>query len=50
MKFDLTIGNPPYNKGVDIEIHKSFSGISKRIVFVHPSTYLISHKRKSFDK
>lgn len=50
MKFDLTIGNPPYNSGVDIDIHKAFSGISKRIVFVHPSTFLISHKRNSFNK
>ena len=50
MKFDLTVGNPPYTKGLDIDIHKSFSGISERIVFVHPSTYLISHKRSSFQK
>ena len=50
MRFDLTISNPPYNKGVDIDIHKVFSDISKRIVFVHPSTYLISHKRRSFEK
>lgn len=50
MKFDLTIGNPPYTSGVDIDVHKSFSGISKRIVFVHPSTFLISHKRNSFKK
>ena len=50
MRFDLTISNPPYNKGIDIDIHKVFSKISKRIVFVHPSTYLISHKRSSFEK
>ena len=49
-KFDLTVGNPPYTKGMDIDIHKSFSKISKRIVFVHPSTFLISHKRSSFQK
>ena len=50
MKFDLTIGNPPYTKGLDIDIHKSLSNVSRRIVFVHPSTYLISHKRSSFQK
>lgn len=50
MKFDLVIGNPPYTRGLDIDIHKSFSEVSKRIVFVHPSTYLISHKRSSFQK
>lgn len=50
MKFDLTISNPPYTKGLDIDIHKSLSSVSKRIVFVHPSTYLISHKRSSFQK
>lgn len=50
MHFDLTISNPPYTKGLDIDIHKSLSRISKRIVFVHPSTYLISHKRSSFQK
>ena len=50
MKFDLTIGNPPYTKGLDIDIHKSFSTVSRRIVFVHPSTFLLSHKRNSFQK
>lgn len=50
MKFDLTIGNPPYTSGMDINVHKAFSGISRRIVFVHPSTFLISHKRNSFKK
>lgn len=50
MKFDLAIGNPPYTRGLDIDIHKSLSTVSKRIVFVHPSTYLISHKRSSFQK
>lgn len=49
-KFDLTIGNPPYNSGLDIDVHNAFSGISRRIVFVHPSTFLISHKRNSFKK
>ena len=49
-KFDLTVGNPPYNGGMDIDIHKAFSGISQRIVFVHPSTFLISHKGGSFEK
>ena len=49
-KFELTVGNPPYTKGLDIDIHKSFSKISKRIVFVHPSTFLISHKGKAFEK
>ena len=50
MKFDLTIGNPPYTSGMDINVHKAFSEISKRIVFVHPSTFLISHKGNSFNK
>ena len=49
-KFDLVVGNPPYNNGMDIDIHKAFSGISRKIVFVHPSTFLVSHKRNSFNK
>lgn len=50
MRFDLTIGNPPYTNGIDLDIHKSFSSVSRRIVFVHPSTCLISHKRTSFQR
>ena len=50
MRFDLTISNPPYNNGADLGIHKSFSEVSKRIVFVHPSTFLVSHKLESFGR
>ena len=30
-KFDLTVGNPPYTKGMDIDIHKSLSEVSKGV-------------------
>ena len=47
MKFDLTIGNPPYNGGLDLRIHKvmeTFASPSGKIVFVHPAMFLLSHK------
>lgn len=47
MKFDLVIGNPPYESAKHLQIHKVLSGLVKehgRIVFVHPSTFMISRK------
>lgn len=47
MKFDLIIGNPPYNGGLDLRIHKVMQNQvtpSGKIVFVHPAMFLLSHK------
>ena len=47
MKFDLTIGNPPYHRGIDLRIHNAFQECASpcgRIVFVHPAMFLLSHK------
>lgn len=50
-KFDLAVGNPPYNLGketrVDLKIHKILEETLKdngKIVFVHPSGFFLSHK------
>jgi len=45
-KFDLTVGNPPYTKGMDIDIHKSFSKISKRI-FTSRSSEMVWRRKSS---
>lgn len=47
MKFDLTIGNPPYHRGIDLRIHNALQECVSpcgRIVFVHPAMFLLSHK------
>ena len=50
-KFDLVVGNPPYQLGketrVDLKIHKILQETLKdagRIVFVHPAGFFLSHK------
>ena len=45
--FDVVLSNPPYNKNVDIKILKEIVPLSKELVIVHPSTWLIDIKRKS---
>lgn len=43
-KFDIVIGNPPYNQMIDmLFITKSYN-ISDSILFVHPSTWLLDEK------
>lgn len=46
-KFDMIVGNPPYNNGLDLKIHKVLeNGVtpSGKIVFIHPCGYLLSHR------
>ena len=47
-KFDLVVSNPPYNigmeHGVDLKIHKVLEETAKKIVFVHPSRFMLTHK------
>lgn len=43
-KFDIIIGNPPYNQTIDLKfLEKSYS-IGDKILFVHPTTWLIDEK------
>jgi type I restriction-modification system DNA methylase subunit len=45
-KFDIIVQNPPYNKMVDLTfLQKSYS-ISDKVLFVHPSTWLLDEKGK----
>ena len=47
-KFDMVIGNPPYNlgkeHGVDLKIHKVLENMSEKIVFIHPGRFFLTHK------
>jgi hypothetical protein len=47
-KFDVIFSNPPYNGNLDLKILKSpfEQKISDKIVFVHPSTFLLDKKFK----
>jgi hypothetical protein len=45
-KFDVVMANPPFNQMIDmLFIQKSYK-ISDKVLFVHPSTWLIDEKRK----
>jgi hypothetical protein len=45
-KFDICVQNPPYNQMLDTAfLQKSYS-ISDKILFVHPSTWLLDEKGK----
>jgi len=45
-KFDIVIGNPPFNQMIDmLFVQKSYK-ISDKILFVHPSTWLLDEKGK----
>jgi hypothetical protein len=45
-KFDIIFSNPPYNGNLDLKILKSLfdQKISDKIVFVHPSSFLLDKK------
>lgn len=45
-KFDVAIGNPPFNQMIDmLFVQKSYK-ISDKVLFVHPSTWLLDEKGK----
>ena len=43
-KFDIVFSNPPYNDNLDLKILKYLFNISKKIVFIHPSTFLMDSR------
>jgi site-specific DNA-methyltransferase (adenine-specific) len=45
-KFDIVIGNPPYNQMIDMDFVSKSYNISDYLIFVHPSTWLLDEKRK----
>lgn len=46
MKFDIIVANPPYNHSIDLEFLNKAYSMSDRIIFIHPSTYLLDEKNK----
>jgi hypothetical protein len=45
-KFDIVIGNPPYNQMIDMDFLCKSHDISDVILYVHPSTWLLDEKGK----
>ena len=45
-KFDITVANPPYNQSIDLKFLEKSYGLSDKVVFVHPATWLIDEKNK----
>ena len=44
--FNIVMGNPPYNRSIDLKfLNKSYS-ISDTVLFVHPSTWLIDERNQ----
>jgi site-specific DNA-methyltransferase (adenine-specific) len=45
-KFDIVIGNPPYNDMIDMDFLQKSYDISNSVLFVHPSLWLLDEKNK----
>ena len=45
-KFDICIGNPPYNQMIDMLFVQQAYKFSDKILYVHPSTWLLDEKCK----
>jgi hypothetical protein len=46
-KFDIIIGNPPYNQNIDLKFLKKSHDISDVVLFVHPSVWVLDNKMKN---
>jgi len=45
-KFDVIMANPPYNQMLDLQFLEKCHKIADKILFVHPSTWIIDEKMK----
>ena len=45
-KFDIVIGNPPYNDMIDMDFVQKSYEIGNKILFVHPALWLLDEKNK----
>ena len=45
-KINISLGNPPYNQMIDMLILQKSYKISDRVLYVHPSTWLLDEKGK----
>jgi len=43
-KFDIVVGNPPYNQMIDMDFLSKSHDISDIILYVHPATWLLDEK------
>lgn len=46
-KFDVVIGNPPYNQNIDLKFLKKSQDLSNDVLFIHPSVWIIDNKLKN---
>ena len=46
-KFDIIIGNPPYNQNIDLKFLKKAYDNSNIVLYVHPSVWVIDNKMKN---
>ena len=44
MKFDIVIGNPPYNNNLDLKILRKVYPLCDRLIFVHPAGCLYDNR------
>jgi 16S rRNA G966 N2-methylase RsmD len=45
-KFDLIFANPPFNQMIDMDFLSKSYDIADKVVFIHPSTWLLDEKNK----
>ena len=45
--FDIVFSNPPYNNNIDLKILQTMFNHSDKIIFIHPSTFLLDKKFKT---
>lgn len=45
--FDIVFSNPPYNSNIDLKILQIMFDYADKVVFIHPSTFLIDKKFKT---
>jgi hypothetical protein len=48
-EFDVVVGNPPYKRKMNLKFLNKCSVFSKKIIFVHPASWLIDEKNSNSD-